>query len=76
MNAVSNLDKHIRNGCLSSIPPSGGTNSNERFHRNLNNIIQHNRIGILLAYALLSVIIYAHNNTSTESGKIIVKPVT
>lgn len=33
--AIKNIIKHIRNGCLSNIPPGGGTNCNERFHQHI-----------------------------------------
>lgn len=34
--ALNNLKGHIKNECLSNIPPEGGTNKNERFHEYLN----------------------------------------
>jgi len=35
MRAVENLKCHILMGCLSNIPPGGGTNKNERLHQEL-----------------------------------------
>jgi len=35
MRAVENLKCHILMGCLSDIPPGGGTNKNERLHQEL-----------------------------------------
>ena len=37
--AVANLQKNISKGCLSDIPPGGGTNTNERFHHHVNSIL-------------------------------------
>ena len=56
IHAISNLKVHIMAGCLSDIPPGGGTNRNERFHSHINSFFNRSRIGILLAYALLTVI--------------------
>ena len=33
--AVENLLKHIKTGCLSGIPPGGGTTKNERIHQHI-----------------------------------------
>lgn len=48
-NAVNNLKRHIAAGCLSDIPPGGGTNHNERFHSHIKTFFHRSRIGILLA---------------------------
>ena len=74
--ALKNIEAHIRSGCLSNIPPGGGTNKNERFHQHLNSFFHRSRIGILLAYALLTVIIHAHNSVIKFSGKSIYRPIT
>lgn len=34
------LAKHIKNGCLSGIPPKLGTNSSENFHKHANKFIK------------------------------------
>lgn len=75
MQAFSNLQKHIKTGCLSDIPPGMGTR-NERFHRHLKSTIHRSRIGILLAYALLTILIHAHNNSCIVSGKRMVQSVS
>ena len=60
--AVANLQKHVGPGCLSNILPSYGTNRNERFHRFLNSFFNKSKIGVFLAYALMTVSIHAHNS--------------
>ena len=56
------MKKHISKGCLSGIPKSAGTSRNEAFHRVLNTHFSRiSRIGIPLALALLTVLIYQHN---------------
>ena len=73
--AFSNLKKHIESNCLSDIPPGMGTNRNERFHRHLKSVVHRSRIGILLAYALLSILIHAHNNSCIVARKRLVQSV-
>ena len=60
---------------LSFIPPGGGTNRNEQFHRHLKNFFHQSRVGIYLAYALLTVIIHSHNSAWTR-GKCAVRPIS
>ena len=73
--AISNLKKHIMYGCLSDIPPGCGTNRNERFHCHMNSLVRRSRIGVLLAYALLSVVMYSHNSSAKIKGKTLVRPI-
>lgn len=73
--AVDNLKVHITEGCLSSIPPGSGTNRNERFHRHIKSFFNKSKIGIFLAYALLTVIIHYHNSQIHSQGKVIVRPI-
>ena len=73
--AISNLKQHIIHGCLSDIPPGCGTNRNERFHCHMNSLIRRSRIGVLLAYALLSVVMYSHNSAMKIKGKTLVRPI-
>ncbi|KAJ7353725.1 hypothetical protein OS493_032595 [Desmophyllum pertusum] len=45
--AIDEVDKllvHVRKGCLSNIPPSGGTSRNEGIHRVLNKTLKKSRI--------------------------------
>lgn len=67
--AITNLHKHVSAGCLSEIPPGNGTNRNERFHRFIRSFFNKSKIGITLAYALMSVLIHAHNSKVCVKGK-------
>lgn len=56
--AVDEINKlliHVEKGCLSDIPPSGGTSRNEGIHRVLNKTLKKSRIGIQFAIALLGM---------------------
>ena len=75
LKAIENLKKHIDKGCLSNIPPGGGTNKNERLHEHIHNYFNHSRIGMLLAYALLHMIIHAHNTAILTKGKRVTHPI-
>ena len=75
LKAVENLKQHISAGCISDIPPGGGTNKNERFHRHLNTFFKRSRMGVLLAYALLTVIIHSHNSSIKHAGKTFTMPI-
>ena len=75
--ALNNLKHHISAGCLSNIPPGRGTNRNERFHEHINSFFNRSRIGILLAYALITVITHAHNTSKQiAGGKILTQPIS
>ena len=74
--AVTNLQKHVSAGCLSHIPPSCGTNRNERFHRYINSFFNKSKIGVLLAYALMTVLIHVHNSQVMLNGRRIITPIT
>ena len=73
--AIERLKKHITLGCLSSIPAGCGTNKNERLHQLIGKYFNRSRIGILLAYALLSVILHSNNATVKFGGKAVSKPI-
>ena len=73
--ATSNLKRHIQCGCLSGIPTGAGTNKNERFHHHINSLFNRSKMGILLAYALLSVVIHWYNSTQRKHGKLISRPI-
>ena len=75
LRAIQNLRKHIRAACLSNIPPGGGTNRNERFHRHIKSYFNRSRVGVLLAYALMTVIIHSHNNAQKINGKYVSRPI-
>ena len=74
-NALKNVMNHIKLGCLSRIPPGGGTNKNERFHQHMKTFFHRSKVGILLAYALLSVIIYHHNSQHKTKHKVFLRPI-
>ena len=62
--AIAEVDKlllHVRKGCLSHIPPTGGTSQNEGIHRVLNKTLKKSQIGIQFAIALLGVFFYVWN---------------
>ena len=62
--ALDEIDKlllHVRKGCLSHIPPTGGTSRNEGIHRVLNKSLKKSRIGIQFAIALLGAFFYIWN---------------
>ena len=61
--AVDSLIVHITEGCLSSIPPGSETIQNEPFHQHIKSFFNKYKIGIFLAYALLTVIIHYHINS-------------
>ena len=42
--AVNNIRKHIRMGCLSRIPPGGGTTKNERFHQHMRTLFHRSKL--------------------------------
>ena len=75
LRAIERLKEHIRSGCLSDIPPGGGTNRNERFHHHINSVCNSSKMGILLAYALLTVVMYSHNSSVTKHGQIVARPI-
>ena len=70
-----NLLKHIKTGCLSGIPPGGGTTKNERIHQHIKNFFRRSKVGIPLAYALLSIICYRHNSETISKFQKHVKPI-
>lgn len=64
---VNALKLHISRGCLSNIVEGGGTNRNEALHRHINpHFKTKTKIGLPLALALLTLLLYEHNNRITE----------
>ena len=55
---IEKLKKHVLEGCLSDIPPSGGTHGNESLHKTLNKSLRRSRIGLELALAFLGTFFY------------------
>lgn len=74
--AVAKLQRHVNSGCLSHIPPNSGTNPNERFHRFLNSFFNKSKIGVILAYALMTLLIHAHNSQLLINGRRITNPIS
>ena len=66
---INKLLTHVKKGCLSHIPPSGGTGRNEGFHRVLNKTLKKSRIGIQFAVALLGVFFYMWNEKQLSGDK-------
>ena len=76
--AVNEIDKlrvHIRKGCLSNIEVGCGTNRNEALHKHINSFFYQSRISMLLAYALMTVLLYSHNSTQQIKPKRVIKPI-
>lgn len=68
MGQIHGLRVHIQRGCLSNIEPGGGTNYNEALHRHINPHFNHaGRMGLPLAYALLTILLYRHNSKKENS---------
>ena len=76
LTTLNNLKYHITAGCLSNIPPGAGTNKNERLHEHIKSFFRRSRVGILLAYALLTMIFHAHNTSTRTGGKLSVRPIS
>ena len=72
--ATKKLKHHISTGCISYIPPGAGTNRNECFHKQINSLFNRSKMGILLAYALLTVLIHAHNSSEKIHGRFVIRP--
>ena len=66
---VNKLLIHVEKGCLSDIPPSGGTSRNEGIHRILNKTLKKSRIGIQFAIALLGMFFYIWNEKQLSAEK-------
>ena len=73
--AFTDLLAHVRNGCLSNIPPGKGTNSNENLHKQLTGFLR-NRLSVQSAESLFSHILYVHNckksNVNEKKAAVIV----
>jgi len=66
---IEKLKCHVKKGCLSEIPPSGGTNRNEALHRTLNKSLKRSRIGIELGIAILGLFFYRWNEKKLSKLK-------
>ena len=67
---IDALKIHIERGCLSNIEVGGGTNLNEALHRCINPHFKHaGRMGLPLAFALLSILFYKYNVKKSSSNE-------
>ena len=55
---LSNITKHVVQGCLSGIPPGVVTNYNEALHRYFNPYFNKAQLGIQAGYALLCLLFW------------------
>ena len=76
INEIEKLKVHMRKGCLSNIGVSCGTNRNEALHRHINSFFHRSRMSTLLAYAIITVLLFAHNSAVEIAPKKIVKPIS
>lgn len=66
--AFENLILHVKKGCLSDIPPSGTTSTNENIHKNINAFFQSERMGPELAMAFISIFFYVWNRKKSPAS--------
>ena len=66
---ISNLRVHVKKGCLSGIKQGRGTIRNENLHKDLNRIMSSSKYGVELAYALLSVVFFNHNERMAANSE-------
>ena len=57
-----------KKGCLSAIPVGSGTNYYEAFHRHIKTFFHKSKIGTVLAYALMMLIIYNFNSRDQNNN--------
>ena len=74
MPEIENLKKHVEKGCVSGIPPGGGTENNERLHRYLNRSFLRGAtcLSVEVAKDVLTVLFYVYNSrfTNVKKGKV------
>ena len=58
---IESIRVRMKKGCLSGIKCGRGTNKNENLHKDLNRIMSSSKYGVELAYALLTVVFFSHN---------------
>jgi len=77
MGQIDALKSHVRRDCLSNIECCGGTNLNEALHCTINPHFKHvGRIGLPLAFALLSILFYNYNIRRMPKDDIMSKDIT
>lgn len=77
LEAINNLAKHAKKGCLSGIPVSMGTHNNENIHRQFNAFLNERRnISLQMFIALFSVFALMHNRKIKKNPlPLITKPI-
>ncbi len=64
---LNGIKRHA--ACLANIPSGIGTNRNEALHKNINPYFKTARLGVQVAYALLFLLFWIHNNRTTSSNE-------
>ena len=68
---IENMKKHVEKGCVSGIPPAGGTENNERLQRYLNRSFLRGAtcLRVEVTKAVLTVLFYAYNSRIINGKK-------
>ena len=71
LSEIENLKKHVEKGCVSGIPPGGGTENNERLHRYFNRSFLRGAtcLSVEVAKAVLTVLFYVYNSCIINGKK-------
>ena len=71
LSEIEDLKKHVEKGCVSDIPPGGGTENNERLHRFLNRSFLRGAtcLSVEVAKAVLTVLFYVYNSRIINGKK-------
>ena len=71
LSEIENLKKHVEKGCVSGIPPGGGTETNERLHRYLNRSFLRvaTCLSVEVAKPVLTVLFYVFNSCIINGKK-------
>lgn len=59
----------MEKGCLSGVKPGRGTNRNEALHKQLNKIVSSCGYGVELAFALLTILFFIHNERTAPKAE-------
>lgn len=71
MPEIENLKKHVEKGCVSGIPPGGGTENNERLHRYLNRsfLREATCLSVEVVKVVLTVLFFVYNSRIINGKK-------
>lgn len=73
---IDSVKVHVSEGCLSNIKVGAGTNRNERLHRNLKPHFSRSRLGLPMALALMTVLLFQYNcNLIEKATGVVQKPI-